>query len=94
MRNHANVISSSPNRRSFLKTGLAAAGAVGTGMLARGTAAHAQPPGLTAGDTAILQFLAAGEALEADFYEQYNELGGIRDSEEPGGRAISSTPKN
>ena len=39
----------------------------------------------TAGDTAILQFLAAGEALEADFYTQYNELGGIRDSEESGG---------
>ena len=85
MSNHANVISSPRNRRSFLKTGLAAAGAVGTGLLARGTTASAQPPGLTAGDTAILQFLAAGEALEADFYEQYNELGGIRDSEEPGG---------
>ena len=54
-------------------------------MLARGTTASAQPPGLTAGDTAILQFLAAGEALEADFYEQYNELGGIQDSEESGG---------
>jgi hypothetical protein len=39
----------------------------------------------TAGDTAILQFLAAGEALEADFYSQYNELGVIRDSDEPGG---------
>jgi hypothetical protein len=68
MSNHANVINSPRNRRSFLKTGLAAAGAVGTGLLARGTAASAQPPGLTAGDTAILQFLAAGEALEADFY--------------------------
>src|SRR6201997_3694946 len=85
MKNDANVISSSRNRRSFLKTGLAAAGAVGTGLLARGTNAYAQQPGLTAGDTAILQFLAAGEALEADFYTQYNELGGIRDSEEPGG---------
>jgi hypothetical protein len=85
MKNDTNVISSPRNRRSFLKTGLAAAGAVGTGLLARGTTAYAQPPGLTAGDTAILQFLAAGEALEADFYTQYNELGGIRDSEEPGG---------
>jgi hypothetical protein len=85
MSNHANVINSPRNRRSFLKTGLAAAGAIGTGLLARGTAASAQPPGLTAGDTAILQFLAAGEALEADFYTQYNELGGIQDSEEPGG---------
>ena len=33
----------------------------------------------------MLQFLAAGEALEADFYTQYNELGGIQDSEVPGG---------
>jgi hypothetical protein len=85
MKDDANVISSPRNRRSFLKTGLAAAGAVGTGLLLRGTTAYAQGPGLTAGDTAILQFLAAGEALEADFYTQYNELGGIRDSEEPGG---------
>ena len=73
------------NRRSFLKTGLAAAGAVGAASLARGTKVYAQQPGLTAGDIAILQFLAAGEALEADFYTQYNELGGIRDGEEPGG---------
>jgi hypothetical protein len=85
MKNDGNVISSPRNRRSFLKTGLAAAGAVGTGLLARGTTAHAAPLALTAGDTAILQFLAAGEALEADFYEQYNELGGIQDSEEPAG---------
>jgi hypothetical protein len=70
-----------------LKTGLAAAGAatVGVGLLEHGTQAEAQSNGLTAGDVAILQFLAAGEALEADFYEQYNELGGIRDSEVPGG---------
>jgi Ferritin-like domain len=72
------------NRRSFLKTGLAAAGGVtmGTGLLARGTTALAQESSsLTPGDVAILQFLAAGEALEADFYTQYNELGGLRDSE-------------
>jgi len=81
--NDGNVVNSFRNRRSFLKTGLAAAGAVtvGTGVLARGTAASGQQPGssgsLTAGDVAILQFLAAGEALEADFYEQYNELGAI-----------------
>src|SRR5262249_19647361 len=36
-------------------------------------------------DVAILQFLAAGEGLEADFYTQYNELGGIQDREVPGG---------
>ncbi|HET8924698.1 MAG TPA: ferritin-like domain-containing protein, partial [Candidatus Acidoferrum sp.] len=74
----------SENRRSFLKTGLAAA-TVGTGLLLRGTKALAQTSSLTAGDAAILRFLAAGEAIEADFYTQYNELGGIRDSEQPGG---------
>jgi hypothetical protein len=88
MKNDGSVISSPRNRRGFLKTGLAAAGAVtmGTGLLARGTASAQQMgPGLTAGDVAILQFLAAGEALEADFWEQYNELGGIQDDELPGG---------
>jgi Ferritin-like domain len=85
MKNDSNVISSPRNRRSFLKTGLGVVGAVGTGALAGGTKVYAQQPGLTAGDIAILQFLAAGEALEADFYTQYNELGGIRDNEEPGG---------
>ena len=91
MTNEGSVISSSPNRRSFLKTGLAAAGAVtmGTGLLAHATRASAQQTGsggsLTSGDIAILQFLAAGEALEADFYTQYNELGGHRDAEVSGG---------
>src|ERR1700751_2621017 len=75
------------NRRSFLKTGLTAAGAtVGTGLLVHGTKALAQSSSsLTAGDAAILRFLAAGEALEVDFWTQYNELGGIPDDEVPGG---------
>ena len=76
------------NRRSFLKTGLTAAGAtVGAGLLAHGTKALAQSTSssINAGDIAMLQFLAAGEAIEADFYDQYNELGGIQDSEVPGG---------
>jgi len=88
MKNDGTVIGTSRNRRSFLKTGLAAAGGVtmGTGLLARSTTAFAQESGsLTPGDVAILQFLAAGEALEADFYTQYNELGGLRDSEVSGG---------
>src|SRR6201997_1389124 len=77
----------SGNRRSFLKTGLTAAGAtVGTGLLVHGTKALAQSSGsLTGGDAAILRFLAAGEALEVDFWTQYNELGGIRDDEVSGG---------
>ena len=77
----------SGNRRSFLKTGLTAAGAtVGTGLLVHGTKALAQSSSsLTAGDAAILRFLAAGEALEVDFWTQYNELGGIPDDEVSGG---------
>lgn len=75
------------NRRSFLKTGFTAAGAAATGLVLseHSTSAAAQSGGLTAGDAAILQFLAAGELLEADFWTQYNELGGIQDSEVSGG---------
>jgi hypothetical protein len=87
MQDDGNIISRRHDRRSFLKTGLAATGAatVGTALLARATAASAQIGSLTAGDAAMLQFLAAGEAIEADFYAQYNELGGIQDGEVPGG---------
>jgi len=42
-------------------------------------------PGLNAGDAAILRFLAVLETLETDLWQQYNELGGIQDSEVPGG---------
>jgi len=93
MSDDKNVIRDARNRRSFLKTGLAAAGAaaaLGTGVLGSGTPAFAQAPAgsssvLTPGDIAILQFLAAGEILEADFWTQYNELGGLQDSELPDG---------
>ena len=40
---------------------------------------------LTAGDEAILRFVAAAEILETDFWQQYNELGGVQDREVPGG---------
>ena len=76
------------NRRNFLKTGFVAAGAtaVGAVLSEHGTlVAAAQSSGLNAGDVAILQFLAAGELLEVDFWTQYNELGGIPDSEVSGG---------
>jgi hypothetical protein len=39
---------------------------------------------ITKGDISILQFLAAAELIETDLWVQYNELGGIQDSEEPG----------
>src|SRR5215471_12832752 len=77
------------SRRSFLRKGLAlgAAGTVGAGLLANGVPAFAERAsgGLTPGDAAILRFLAALETLETDFWQQYNELGGIQDSEVPGG---------
>jgi hypothetical protein len=41
--------------------------------------------GITAGDAALLRFAAAAEIIESDFWVQYNELGGIPDSEVPGG---------
>ena len=76
------------SRRSFLLTGLAAgAGTVGSGLLANGVTAFAADDraGLTRGDAAILRFLSAAEIIEADLRQQYNELGGIQDSEVPGG---------
>ena len=81
------------NRRSFVKGGLTAAGVatVGAGLLADSSSVLAQdgpeehsgrlPPG----DAALLRFAAAAEILETDFWVQYNELGGIQDSEVPGG---------
>src|SRR5262245_25580117 len=74
------------DRRSFLLSGAAVgAGAIGASRLLSAPSASARG-GLTNGDTAVLRFLAAAELLEADLWEQYNELGGIRDRELPGGR--------
>ena len=88
------------NRRAFMKGGLAAVGAVGAtgaatvsaGLLASAAPALANERGpeersgrLTRGDAAMLRFVAAAEILETDFWVQYNELGGIPDSEVPGG---------
>jgi hypothetical protein len=74
-----NVTKSSLNRRSMLKGGMLAGGAaLGAGLLGAGTRALGQGPrGLTRGDVAILQFLAAAELIEADLWTQYAELGGI-----------------
>lgn len=75
---------SSISRRSFLQKGaLAGAGVVAAGMVAEN--AKADGGGLTPGDAAILRFLAAAEIIETDAWQQYNELGGIQDSEVPGG---------
>jgi len=73
------------SRRSFLgKTIALGAGTVGAGLL--GSIRTAEASGsLSTGDAALLRFPAALELLEADFWLQYNELGGIQDSEVPGG---------
>lgn len=73
------------SRRSFLgKTIALGAGTVGAGLL--GSIRTAEASGsLSAGDAALLRFPAALETIEADFWIQYNELGGIQDNEVPGG---------
>src|SRR5436190_12513778 len=58
---------------------------IGAGRLLAHPSPASAAGGLTKGDVAILQFLAAAELLEADLWEQYNELGGIQDHERPGG---------
>jgi hypothetical protein len=75
------------SRRSFLTTGLAVGAAAGLGPLGHAATALASTPSsaLPAGDVAILRFLAAAEIIESDLWQQYNELAGIQDSEEPTG---------
>jgi hypothetical protein len=76
---------SSISRRSFLGKSLAVgAGTIGAGLLTSIRTAEASG-GLTPGDAALLRFAAAAEILEADFWIQYNELGGVQDPEVPGG---------
>jgi hypothetical protein len=86
------------SRRSLLRAGLAVGGAsaVGAGLFNVGVLNPARAlardlnAGPTRGDLAILQFLAALEIIETDLWEQYNELGGIQDSEVPGGSGNSA----
>jgi hypothetical protein len=79
------------SRRAFLGRSLAAgAGTIGVGLLSGTRTAEAIHGGLTPGDAALLRFPAALELLEADFWIQYNELGGIQDAEVPGGSGNSA----
>jgi hypothetical protein len=74
------------SRRAFLGRSLAmGAGTIGVGMLTNPRSAEALKGALTPGDAALLRFPAALEILEADFWIQYNELGGVQDKEVPGG---------
>jgi Ferritin-like domain len=73
------------SRRAFLGKSLAVgAGTVGAGFFINTPATKAAVD-LTSGDAAMLRFAAALEILEADFWIQYNELGGVQDGEVPGG---------
>src|SRR3954468_23732843 len=89
------------SRRSLLASGVAVGVGAGLAPLDRAATALADKPTphkpkkdeshkLKKGDAAILRFLAAAEILETDLWQQYNELGGIQDSEVPGGS--SSAP--
>src|SRR5579863_1058861 len=68
-------------RRSFLK-GLGIAGATlsASAILgAKGNAETARSTGkLNKGDAALIRFAAAVELIEADLWQQYNELGGVQ----------------
>ena len=79
------LIHQSTGRRSFLKGGALASGALVTaGLFGGATSAPAQSTDdddrgnneLTDGDVAVLRFLAAAELLESDLWTQYAELGG------------------
>ena len=78
-------------RRTFLcRMGLGAVAlAPGAALFSSASNAFGQEieieSGIRAGDAALLRFAAAAEILEADFWIQYNELGGVQDSEVPGG---------
>ncbi len=65
-------------RRSFLKgVGLAGVAALpGSALLASAASAKASSA-ITKGDVAILRFLAAAELIEADLWQQYDEIGGV-----------------
>ena len=76
----AAVFDSRGNRRSFLKNGMVAAGAMTAGVgLVSSPSAFAESEDrapITKGDIAILTFLSALEQVEADLWIQYAELGG------------------
>src|SRR5712691_712334 len=68
-------------RRSFLKgLGIASAALSADALLGtEGNAQAARSTGkLSRGDAALLRFAAAAELIEADLWQQYNELGGVQ----------------
>jgi hypothetical protein len=84
------IPSAALSRRSFLAAGVAVGAGATLAPFGRAAGAFAatgvSPSGtIGSGDAAILRFLAAAETLETDLWQQYNELGGVQDSEVPGG---------
>jgi hypothetical protein len=69
-------------RRSFLKSigiaGAALSASVVLGSDSRALAARRSTGKLPKGDAALLRFAAAVELIEADLWQQYNELGGVQ----------------
>jgi hypothetical protein len=69
-------------RRSFLKSigiaGAALSASVVLGSDSRAQAARRSSGKLPKGDAALLRFAAAVELIEADLWQQYNELGGVQ----------------
>jgi hypothetical protein len=91
MKRKGSGFSTGSDRRTFLKRGMLAAGAVttmGAGLLPKGLSAldveEKDSGPLTAGDIAILRFLQALETIETDLWIQYSELGGLQDNEVSG----------
>ena len=86
MKQRENILEQSTNRRTFLKKGVLAAGAVtaGAGLLGNTSPAFSEERGgrLQRGDAAILRFLAAIEIVETDLWIQYAELGGFQGTTE------------
>jgi len=80
MKKDGTIFNGRNNRRSFLKNGMVAAGAMtaGVGLVSsRATFADTNDRApVTKGDIAILTFLSALEQVEADLWIQYAELGG------------------
>lgn len=80
MKQPERVVQSLSDRRSFLKKGIGAAGAitVGPALIGKLSSASAEEPSgsLPRGDAAILRFLCALETIESDLWQQYAELGG------------------
>ncbi|HEX4164216.1 MAG TPA: ferritin-like domain-containing protein [Bryobacteraceae bacterium] len=69
------------NRRKFLRSSLSVGAALAGSTVLEPTLSAQQSDAaaakLSAGDIAILRFVAAAELIEADLWQQYAELGGI-----------------